>query len=40
MLDSQVQEFINNGGEITQVDTYVTADTPKKPNSSYGNRPI
>lgn len=40
MLDAQVQEFIHRGGEIKTVDTHITADPPKKPQSSYGNRPI
>lgn len=40
MLDTQVQQFIDSGGEITHVDTNVTTESVKNPQSSYGNRPI
>ncbi len=40
ILEAQIQDFIKKGGQIKEVDTYVTADPPKRPQSSYGNRPI
>ena len=40
MLESQIQAYIKNGGEIEQVDTHVAAEPSQKPQSSYGNRPI
>ena len=39
-LNSQVEEFLKNGGQIEEVPSNVKADPPKKPNGDYGNRPI
>ena len=40
MLNTQIEEFLANGGQIEEVPSNVTADPPKKPESNYGNRPI
>ena len=39
-LDSQIEEFLKNGGKIEQVPSSISADPPKKPSGDYGNRPI
>ncbi|TQV70764.1 hypothetical protein FKG94_20780 [Exilibacterium tricleocarpae] len=39
-LQDEVEKFLSQGGKIDRVDPHVTADPPKKPNSSYGSRPI
>ncbi|MCL6416119.1 hypothetical protein MIB92_10680 [Aestuariirhabdus sp. Z084] len=40
MLDRQVAAYLASGGTITQVDSSLSADPPKKPVSRYGSRPI
>ncbi len=39
-VDTEVEEFLARGGKIDHVDAHVTADPPKRPTSSYGQRPI
>ena len=39
-LASDVEAFLARGGKIQQIDDNVMADPPKKPQSSYGSRPI
>lgn len=39
-LDSQVEMFLNSGGQIENVAPNVMGDPPKKPESNYGSRPI
>ncbi|WP_250656721.1 hypothetical protein [Alkalimarinus coralli] len=39
-LMSDVEAFLNSGGQVTQVDNNVRADPPRKPSMSYGSAPI
>lgn len=39
-LERQVQEFLQQGGEIQDIAPNIMADPPKKPQSKYGSRPI
>ena len=39
-LMHDINEFLAKGGKIHQVETNVSADPPKKPESHYGQRPI
>ncbi len=39
-IQAQIEEFLKGGGQITQVDTNVMADPPKRPESNYGGQPI
>ncbi len=39
-LMNDINEFLAKGGKIHQVETNVTADPPKKPESHYGQRPL
>lgn len=39
-LTTDVDAFLNGGGEIEVVDTQKSADPPRKPQSNYGGRPI
>lgn len=39
-IQSQVEEFLRRGGQITQVDSNVMSDPPKRPDSNYGGQPI
>ena len=39
-LEDDIQQFLNQGGAVVEVDSRVTADPPKKPVSNYGSRPI
>ena len=39
-LQNEIEAFMARGGKIDKVDSHVTADPPKKPNSNYGSRPI
>ena len=39
-LEDDIQQFLRQGGQVTEVDSSVTADPPKKPVSNYGSRPI
>lgn len=39
-MEDDVAAFLARGGQITQVDDNVMADPPRKPQTSYGSRPI
>ena len=39
-LNSDVSEFLNRGGNVSQIADNVRADPPKKPNMTYGSTPI
>lgn len=39
-LSDQVQAFLGQGGQISEIERNVRADPPRKPTSSYGNKPI
>ncbi len=39
-LLSDVELFLNGGGEVTKIDNNVRADPPRKPSMSYGSTPI
>lgn len=39
-MAAEVEAFLARGGKIQQVDDNVMADPPRKPQSSYGSRPI
>lgn len=39
-MAAEVEAFLARGGQIQQVDDNVMADPPRKPQSSYGSRPI
>jgi len=39
-LNSDVESFLRNGGNVQRVDNNVRADPPKKPNMNYGSAPI
>ncbi|MCV6613576.1 MAG: hypothetical protein OIF35_01280 [Cellvibrionaceae bacterium] len=39
-LERQVEQFLQQGGEIKKIEPNVMADPPKKPTSNYGSRPI
>lgn len=39
-LQSEIEAFLEQGGEITQVEACVRADPPRKPTSNYGSQPI
>ena len=39
-LQSDIEAFLKKGGKVQDIDPHVTADPPKKPESSYGSRPI
>lgn len=39
-LAADVEAFLARGGQIQQIDDNVMADPPRKPQSSYGSRPI
>ncbi|RRJ82951.1 hypothetical protein [Aestuariirhabdus litorea] len=40
VLDQQIAEFLARGGTITQVESTLSADRPKKAGGDYGSRPI
>ena len=40
ILDNQVREFIQRGGEIKQLDTQLVKEPPKNIPTSYGSGPI
>lgn len=40
VMQSDVEAFLARGGKIQQIDNNVMADPPRKPQSSYGSRPI
>ncbi len=35
-----MEEFLNRGGKVQEIEPNVVADPPKKPDSKYGSRPI
>lgn len=39
-LQSDIEQFLQNGGAVKTIDPHVTADPPTKPISNYGGRPI
>lgn len=39
-LSDDVRRFLESGGSIQTIAPNVTADPPKKPDSSYGSQPI
>ncbi|PCI50343.1 MAG: hypothetical protein COB43_02860 [Oceanospirillales bacterium] len=39
-LDAEVAAFLARGGQIKTVDDNVMGDPPRKPQTSYGSRPI
>ena len=39
-LSDEIQAFLAKGGTINRVETSVCADPPKRPSSTYGQRPI
>ncbi len=39
-MAAEIEAFLARGGQIQQVDDNVMADPPRKPQSSYGSRPI
>ncbi len=39
-MEEQIQRFLQSGGTIQEVPPDVTADPPRKPESSYGSKPI
>lgn len=39
-LSSDVEQFLKNGGAVSQIADNVRADPPKKPNMQYGSAPI
>jgi len=39
-LDKEVERFLKAGGKIDSIAANVMGDPPRKPESSYGSRPI
>lgn len=39
-LTDQVQAFLSEGGQISEIERNLRADPPRKPTSNYGNKPI
>lgn len=39
-INSQIEAFLNGGGEINIIEPNVLADPPTKPVSNYGSQPI
>ncbi len=39
-MDNEVENFLNSGGAIDEIEANVMADPPRKPTSNYGSRPI
>lgn len=39
-LQSEVEAFLAQGGQITEVEPNLRADPPRKPTSNYGSQPI
>lgn len=39
-IQAEIEAFLQQGGQITQVDTNVMTDPPKRPESNYGGQPI
>lgn len=40
IMAAEVEAFLTRGGKIQEVDANVMADPPRKPQTSYGSRPI
>ena len=40
VLDSEIEIFLNGGGKINFIKPNVMGDPPKRPESSYGSKPI
>ena len=39
-LEEDMERFLSGGGQIKQIDKDVRMDPPRKPETSYGSRPI
>ncbi len=39
-VQSEIEAFLAQGGQITQVEACLRADPPRKPTSNYGSQPI
>ena len=39
-MAAEVEAFLSRGGSIQQIEDNVMADPPRKPQTSYGSRPI
>ena len=39
-IQSEIEEFLSRGGQITHVDSTVMSDPPKRPATNYGGQPI
>lgn len=39
-LAKAMEDFLNRGGKVQEIEPNVVADPPKKPDSKYGSRPI
>ncbi len=39
-MAAEVEAFLSRGGSIQQIEANVMADPPRKPQTSYGSRPI
>ncbi|MGQ9424869.1 hypothetical protein ACXYTJ_02830 [Gilvimarinus sp. F26214L] len=39
-LSDQVQAFLSEGGEISEIEPNLRADPPRKPTSNYGRKSI
>lgn len=39
-LEEEMERFLSQGGRVQEIPPDVTADPPKKPESSYGSKPI
>ncbi len=39
-MESDIEAFLSNGGQISTIDSNVMADPPRKPSSEYGSQPI
>ena len=39
-LARAMEEFLNRGGKVQEVEANVVADPPKRPDNKYGSRPI
>lgn len=39
-VDDQIEAFLRSGGNIENIESNVTANSPGKPHGNYGSRPI
>jgi hypothetical protein len=39
-MQTDIEAFLTQGGEISEIAPNVMADPPQKPSSNYGSRPI